>query len=272
MEDWEKEIEKKQALIRAALTAAADAIRKLDGITECSGLITDTSVYGEDYSIQLTTSQGIRYTVMLDEEEEEKVTIYPAWTIHPTDPPPQADPSADRLKKAQEEFDCMARWFAAAANRFIRRHGADIMLESKQQFEDYLDMSSTRMMYLDKFDKLDRAKAGLPESSGETENRPRPAPPRLAARRHAGDGPWTLYRCDNHGYYNKQRFDRTSRCRYEHQLTVFDAKALADDAIAQGHEVRVTDSGDWVVFHSAANHTIYGETFWDDILRGETLQ
>ena len=80
-------------------------------------------------------------------------------------------------------------------------------------------------------------------------------------------GPWALYVYYPNGYHSgKQWFARPVRYPDE-QLGVGQAKARAEAAIAAGNEVRVTDGGDELVFHSKNGKTLYGEGFWEEITR-----
>lgn len=80
-------------------------------------------------------------------------------------------------------------------------------------------------------------------------------------------GPWVLYLYDNTGYHSgKQWFGK--RVRYsEEEITVATAKARAEAHERHGLEVRVTDGGDNLVYHSKNGKVVYPETgdFWKEI-------
>lgn len=79
------------------------------------------------------------------------------------------------------------------------------------------------------------------------------------------EGPWALYVYYPNGYYSgRQWFGRAIKYPDE-EITIAEAKARADAAIAAGNEVRVCDGGDMLTFHSKDGKTIYGEDFWEGI-------
>lgn len=80
-------------------------------------------------------------------------------------------------------------------------------------------------------------------------------------------GPWRLYVYNPNGYHNGgQYFSR--RLRYpDEEITVSAAKELCDRAELEDREVRVTDGGDMLVYHSKGGKVLYGHSFWGDIAK-----
>lgn len=54
-------------------------------------------------------------------------------------------------------------------------------------------------------------------------------------------------------------------CQFEEGVGIELAKHIIDRAIAAMREVRVTDRGDMLVFHSKGGVALHGEDFWKEI-------
>lgn len=65
-------------------------------------------------------------------------------------------------------------------------------------------------------------------------------------------GPFALYIFDSTGYHSGRQYFASKIKR-------------ADAAIAKGKEVRITDGGDMLVFHSRGGKVLFGEKFWEEI-------
>lgn len=79
-------------------------------------------------------------------------------------------------------------------------------------------------------------------------------------------GPWRLYvyNADGTGYEVRQYFSRHIRYPDE-EVPIQTAKQLTDAALAKNREVRITDGGDFLVFHAQHGRIVYGENFWKEI-------
>jgi hypothetical protein len=79
-------------------------------------------------------------------------------------------------------------------------------------------------------------------------------------------GPWQLYiyHPSGRGYEIRQYFAREVRYPDE-EIGIAAAAELSNRAVANGKEVRVTDGGDFLVFHSQNGRILYGENFWKEI-------
>jgi hypothetical protein len=88
--------------------------------------------------------------------------------------------------------------------------------------------------------------------------------------KYSGDrtGPFRLYIFGPDGYHSGgQWFSRTIRYPDE-EIPIPAARQLADQAIAKGREVRVTDGGDNLVFHSVGGRQVYPDqavNFWAEV-------
>jgi hypothetical protein len=90
----------------------------------------------------------------------------------------------------------------------------------------------------------------------------------LTTLQHAetGDGPWRLYLYNNDGFHGRPRWFRNGPMKYPNEeITPQEAKEKADANHAIGREVRITDGGDMLVFHSVDGEIVYGENFWKEI-------
>ena len=81
-----------------------------------------------------------------------------------------------------------------------------------------------------------------------------------------GEGPWRLYIYGKDGYHSgASRFSRTSTMDSENRTIPFEeAKDREHYATKGGLEVRITDTGDMLVFHSQDGKVIYGDNFWKE--------
>jgi hypothetical protein len=79
-------------------------------------------------------------------------------------------------------------------------------------------------------------------------------------------GPWRLYVYELHSEYHSggQWFARQVVYPDE-EISVVEARARCMGAMAYGREVRVTDAGDNLVFHSKGSDVFYGSGFWDEV-------
>lgn len=79
-------------------------------------------------------------------------------------------------------------------------------------------------------------------------------------------GPWRLYRYNRSGIHSGgQWFNREIRYPDE-EILIADAKRLTIVHQAAGLEVRITDGGDQLVYHSIDGKVVYGDDFWKAIL------
>lgn len=76
------------------------------------------------------------------------------------------------------------------------------------------------------------------------------------------EGPWVLYIYGDDGYHSGgQWFDTT--VKYPDEAISFEAaRELANKAMAEGHEVRVCNGGDELVFWFKNGVMPHGSTFW----------
>jgi hypothetical protein len=83
------------------------------------------------------------------------------------------------------------------------------------------------------------------------------------------DNSWALYIYDANGYHRgPQWFSR--KIKYpDEEITIDAAHIRTIEAIANAQEVRVTDGGDFLVFHSIDGEILHGEKFWDTIRPAE---
>jgi hypothetical protein len=80
-------------------------------------------------------------------------------------------------------------------------------------------------------------------------------------------GPWGLYVYRHNGYHTGAVWFARKVRNPDEQITIAKAKAVADAAIAEGKEVRITDSGDMLVFHSQGCKQLYPDgDFWGGLL------
>ena len=81
-------------------------------------------------------------------------------------------------------------------------------------------------------------------------------------------GPFRLYIFGADGYHSGGQWF-VHKIRYpDEEITVPVAKQIADQAIAWGREVRITDSGDSLVFHSFHGRQLYPDqaiNFWAEV-------
>lgn len=77
-------------------------------------------------------------------------------------------------------------------------------------------------------------------------------------------GPWALYVYEPNGYHTgAQWFAKVIRYPQE-QISVAEARLRVIEAVSQGREVRITDAGDMLVFHSVNGAQLHpqGIDFW----------
>lgn len=78
-----------------------------------------------------------------------------------------------------------------------------------------------------------------------------------------GDGPWRLYIYGADGFHSGVKWFRMGPPKYpEEEIPLHEAATLAGVAIAHGLEVRMTDGGDMLVFHSKDGKIVHGQAFW----------
>ena len=83
-------------------------------------------------------------------------------------------------------------------------------------------------------------------------------------------GPFKLYIYEPNSEYHRSGVYFMKRPLYpeEGEITIEQAKERALLAVAENREVRITDSGDMLIFHSRAGKTLYPnnpEKFWEEI-------
>lgn len=84
-----------------------------------------------------------------------------------------------------------------------------------------------------------------------------------------GEGPWRLYIFGEDGYHSGTQWFCNGTPKYpDEEITSPEAKTRAQEAIAKGLEVRITDGGDQLVFHSQNGVILYpelGREFWKEV-------
>jgi len=81
-----------------------------------------------------------------------------------------------------------------------------------------------------------------------------------------GEGPWRLYLYNDDGFHGRAKWFRLGRMKYpSEEITPEEAKRRSDANHAIGREVRITDGGDMLVYHSVNGEVVYGENFWNEI-------
>ena len=69
---------------------------------------------------------------------------------------------------------------------------------------------------------------------------------------------YRLYRYGADGYHSGTQWFTSGRIRYpDEQITAERAKALAEETMREGHEVRITDSGDFLVFRAINGRQVH---------------
>ena len=80
-----------------------------------------------------------------------------------------------------------------------------------------------------------------------------------------GTGPWRLYIFDNDGTHSGGKWFRAPHepIKYpDEEISWVDAHTRCMRAAIEHREVRVTDGGDSLVFHSIGGYAMYGWGFW----------
>ncbi len=80
-------------------------------------------------------------------------------------------------------------------------------------------------------------------------------------------GSLALYVYDANGYHRGAQYFRRVVQYPGEEITVAEAHGLADKAFSERREVRITDSGDLLVFHSKDGQVLYPDNpqrFWDE--------
>ena len=80
-----------------------------------------------------------------------------------------------------------------------------------------------------------------------------------------GKGPWKLYIYREDGYHEGAQWFRLGKAKYPNEEISFArAKQYAEVAVGRGREVRITNGGDELVFHSLRGKVVFGATFWNE--------
>ena len=81
------------------------------------------------------------------------------------------------------------------------------------------------------------------------------------------DGPWQLYIYAPNSQYHRGGVWFMAKPKYPEagEITILQAKKLAQKAFEDGREIRICDGGDMLVFHARDRRVLYGETFWEEI-------
>lgn len=80
-----------------------------------------------------------------------------------------------------------------------------------------------------------------------------------------GEGPWRLYIYGKDGRHSGGSWFRKGEIKYPGEEISFDeARDREHYATKAGLEVRITDGGDMLVFHSQNKKVVYGENFWKE--------
>jgi hypothetical protein len=81
-----------------------------------------------------------------------------------------------------------------------------------------------------------------------------------------GEGPWRLYLYGRDGFHSGSKWFRVGKMKYpDEEISLEAAQILTGTNEAAGLEVRITDGGDMLVYHSVNGRTVYGEKFWESI-------
>ena len=82
-------------------------------------------------------------------------------------------------------------------------------------------------------------------------------------------GPFRLYIYNRHGYHSGGQWFRRLPLKYpDEEISCREAMVLALEAAADGLEVRITDSGDMLIYHCKGANVLYPKpvgNFWKDI-------
>jgi hypothetical protein len=82
-------------------------------------------------------------------------------------------------------------------------------------------------------------------------------------------GPWSLYVFGADGLHSGRQWFAMNIRWPDDEIGIAEAKERAEEAIAQGHEVRIYDADDMLLFQSADGKTLHGEGFWGTIPTGK---
>ena len=79
-----------------------------------------------------------------------------------------------------------------------------------------------------------------------------------------GPGPWRLYIYDRFGYHSGGAWFRAGKRQYpDEEIAFANARERCEKSVAAGHEVRICDGMDHLVFHSVNGEVVFGGTFWN---------
>jgi hypothetical protein len=172
-----------------------------------------------------------------------------------------------RVNNAEEELYSATVAFANEASEFFKLH-RDTLLgmagNNAALREDIHQMDALISARHRKTDAFLRAVAGQPatEQAGIVHE--------LTQLQHAEadpEGPWALYIFGPDGLHSGRQYFGNPVMYPDEEIAVAEAKVRADIAIAKGHEVRICNLGDLLVFHSKDGQTVHGDGFWEKASR-----
>jgi hypothetical protein len=80
---------------------------------------------------------------------------------------------------------------------------------------------------------------------------------------------YRLYLYGADGYHGGTQWFTSGKIKYpDEQITAEQAKFLAEDTMRKGHEVRITDAGDFLVFHAVNGRQVHppeNVDFWSQV-------
>lgn len=83
-------------------------------------------------------------------------------------------------------------------------------------------------------------------------------------------GPFRLYIFDKDGMHNGSRWFRKFP-KYSEEITIPAAQVITEEAVTLRKEVRITDSGDMLVYHAIDGKVVYPAQgdFWQEVFAEE---
>lgn len=79
--------------------------------------------------------------------------------------------------------------------------------------------------------------------------------------------PMRLYVFRKDGYHTGGVWFRTKIKYPKEEITTAEAKRRTDEAMAKKLEVRICDGGDMLVFHAKDGKIVYGDDFWETVIK-----
>jgi hypothetical protein len=80
---------------------------------------------------------------------------------------------------------------------------------------------------------------------------------------------YKLYRYGADGYHSGAQWFTSGQIKYaDEQIAAIDAKRLAEETMREGHEVRITDTSDYLVFRAVEGRQVHppeNVDFWSQV-------